>query len=126
MSNKFKIKDLLTVAVESLIKIKKEINFDHNYYLPTYNYKIFKNEITEFVDFFYPYYAKKKMPLDMQAEFYDIWKSHFDLLNLNFASFVHKDYNMNNLFYLPNKKQHYRCGIIDFQNALIFSLGIPT
>ena len=115
--NKFNFKDLFSIAVESLIKIKKEINFNHNYHMPVYNYKTFKSEISEFVDFFYPYYEKKKMPLELQEEYYDTWKSQFDLLDLNFTSFVHKDYNLNNLIYLPNKKNHYKCGIIDFQNS---------
>ena len=84
---------------------------------PDFSVKIFKNEISEFVDFFYPHYEKKKMPSDLQEEFYDTWKSEFDLLDKNFTSFVHKDYNLNNLIYLPNKRKHYKCGIIDFQNS---------
>ena len=53
----------------------------------------------------------------MKVEFYHTWKSYFESLDLNFTSFVHKDYNLNNLIYLPNKKKHYKCGIIDFQNS---------
>ena len=115
--NKFELKDLLSIAVESLIEIKKEIGFDHNYLLPIYNYNIFKSEISEFVNFFYPYHEKKKMPIELQEEFYDTWKSQFDLFDFSFTSFVHKDYNFNNLIYLPNKNKHYKCGIIDFQNS---------
>ena len=105
------------MAVESLIEIKKEIRFVHNYNLPIYNYNIFKNELSEFVDFFYPYFQKKKMTSEMEAEFYHIWKSYFESLDFNFTSFVHKDYNLNNLMYLPNKTDHYKCGILDFQNS---------
>ena len=36
---------------------------------------------------------------------------------INFESFVHKDYNMNNLILLPNRKNHLKCGVIDFQSA---------
>ena len=57
------------------------------------------------------------MPTELKEEFHDIWKSQFELLNLNFTSFVHKDYNFNNLIYLPNKNKHYKCGIIDFQDS---------
>ena len=35
----------------------------------------------------------------------------------NFNSFVHKDYNINNLIYLPSRKGHFKCGVIDFQSA---------
>jgi len=115
--NIYEIKYLLSIAIDSLIEIKKEISFDKNYDLAVYDYKVFKSEISEFIDFFYPYYQKKKMPLELQLEFYDTWKSQFDLLDLNFTSFTHKDYNLNNLIFLPNKKKHYKCGIIDFQNS---------
>ena len=57
------------------------------------------------------------MPLELQEEFYETWKSQFNLLNFNFRSFIHKDYNINNLIYLPNKSKHLKCGIIDFQNS---------
>jgi len=113
----YDLKSLLFDAVNSLIIIKKEINFDPNYNLPIYNYKIFTREICEFVDYFYPYYQNKIMPLDLKKEFIENWKSLYDSLDLNFTSFVHKDYNFNNLFYLPSKKKHYKCGIIDFQNS---------
>ena len=115
--NRFELKKLFSIAVESLVEIKKEIIFDQNFFLPIYNYKIFKSEISEFVDYFYPYYVKKKMSRELQEEFYDTWKSQFDKLDCNFTSFVHKDYNLNNLIYLPNKNKHYKCGIIDFQNS---------
>ena len=58
--DKYKLKELLSVAVESLIVLKKEINFDLSYQLPIYNYDSFLNEISEFTDYFYPYYQKKK------------------------------------------------------------------
>ena len=115
--NKFELKNLLSIAVESLIEIKKEIAYDHTYLLPVYNYKIFESELAEFVDFFYPFYQKKNMSTELKEEFHEIWKSQFNLLDLSFTSFVHKDYNLNNLIYLPNKKIHYKCGIIDFQSS---------
>jgi len=111
------IKNLLSVAVDSLIILKKEINFNSSYEIPTYNYNTFKKEISEFIDFFYPYYIKAKIPLDLKEEFFDKWKNQYNELNLNYTSFVHKDYNLNNLIYLSERTKHYKCGIIDFQNA---------
>ena len=111
------IKDLLLPAIDSLICIKKKINYDSNYTLPIYNYKIFKKEISEFVDFYYPFYMKKKIPLDLINEFYSIWKNHYNSLEFNFKNFIHKDFNLNNLIYLPEKNKQYKCGIIDFQDS---------
>ena len=115
--NKFELKYLLSIAVESLIEIKKELRFNYDYNLPIYNYNIFKSELSEFVDFFYPYIQKKSMNNELKEEFYNTWKSYFESLDLNFTSFIHKDYNLNNLLYLPNREKHYKCGIIDFQNS---------
>ena len=115
--NKDNQKKLLLVAVKSLIKIKKEINIDKKYNLPTYNYKIFHSEISEFVDYFFPFYKKKKMSNDLKEEFFSIWKSNFNSFDFNFTSFVHKDYNINNLIYLPNRRNHCKCGILDFQDS---------
>ena len=39
--NKYELKDLLSIAVKSLIEIKNVIEFNPSYHLPTYNYKIF-------------------------------------------------------------------------------------
>ena len=115
--NKDNQKKLLLVAVKSLIKIKKEININKKYNLPTYNYKIFHSEISEFVDYFFPFYKKKKMSNDLKEEFFSIWKSNFNSFDFNFTSFVHKDYNINNLIYLPNRRNHFKCGILDFQDS---------
>ena len=115
--NRFKLKDLLSIAVESLIEIKKEVRFNSSSDLPIYNYNIFKSEISEFVDFFYPYFQNKKMTTEMKEEFYNTWKLYFESIEPNFTSFVHKDYNFNNLIYLPNRANYYKCGIIDFQNS---------
>ena len=115
--NNYDIKKLLSVAVDSLIVLKKEILYDIQYKLPIYNYNIFKKEIAEFLDFYYPFYKKENIPLDLREDFFNEWESYYNSLNLNFTSFTHKDYNLNNLFYLPQKQKHYKCGIIDFQNA---------
>ena len=100
-----------------MIEIKKELRFNYEYNLPIYNYNVFKSELSEFVDFFYPYFQKKSMDNELKEEFYNTWKTCFESLDLSFTSFIHKDYNLNNLIYLPNRKKHYKCGIIDFQIA---------
>ena len=33
--------------------------------------------------------------------------------------FVHRDYHIDNLFYLKNRNNHFKCGWIDYQDALI-------
>ena len=45
------------------IVIKNGIDFDLSYKLPVYNISTFKNEISEFIDYFYPYYLNKNISL---------------------------------------------------------------
>ena len=81
-----------------------------------YNYSTFKEEIIEFVDFYLPLL---KTSSDQIEEFLQIWTSEFKKFNFNWNSFVHKDFELSNLMYLPNKENHLKCGILDFQNAFI-------
>ena len=69
------------------------------------------------LDYYYPFIHKKEISLDLKEEFYTFWEKYYESLNFNFNTFVHKDFNMNNLLYLPSRAHHYKCGVIDFQNA---------
>ena len=55
------------------------------------------------------------MPIELQEEFYDTWKSQFDLLNFSFTSFVHKDYNLNKTIYKSTRK-----GFIELKGSFKF------
>ena len=103
--NKYKISYLLESAVESLIIINNStINSEYKK-LSIYNYDMFQKEIYEFVEFFFPY---KKIDETLTVEFIEIWKEYYNNLDFKFNAFVHKDFELTNLIYLP-----------DFQNALI-------
>ena len=114
--NNYDFKELLVNATNSLIAIQ---NFDKPLIkdgFEQYNYSVFKEEIIEFVNFYLPLL---KTSSDQMEEFLQIWASEFKKLNFNWNSFVHKDYELSNLMYLPQKENHLKCGILDFQNAFI-------
>ena len=113
----YPLKSLLECAVKSLTVLKKEIAFDCSKDLSIYNYNTFKSEISEFLDFYFPYVHNKEISEKLTEEFYKCWQSYFDSINFNFINFVHKDFNLNNLIYLPSRKDHLRCGLLDFQGA---------
>ena len=115
--NKYDIKNLLEIAVESLIIINNStVNKISSNNLSIYNYNIFYNELTEFIEFFFPY---KNIDKSLTAEFFEIWEEHFNNLNFIFDAIIHKDFEFTNLMYLSEKKNHLKCGIIDFQSAFI-------
>lgn len=112
---KYDLKKLLHYAVDTLIIIKNSIKFDQEIKLPQYNLNILKKEILELTEFYLPYIGLNNK--DIIQEFIDIWFKAYKKINFNFNSFVHKDYNINNLILIPSKKNHLKCGVIDFQNA---------
>jgi|ETNmetMinimDraft_23_1059889.scaffolds.fasta_scaffold05492_4 hypothetical protein len=113
----YPLKKLLEYAVRTLIVLKNDIYYDNSNHLSVYNYNAFKSEISEFLDFYYPYVHNKEISKNLAEEFYGCWQSYFDSINFNFINFVHKDFNINNLIYLPSRKDHLRCGLLDFQGA---------
>ena len=48
-----------------------------------------------------------------------MFKSHLKKLEKLTYVPVHRDFHIDNLFYLPKRKKHWRCGLIDFQDAVL-------
>jgi len=111
-------KVLLKTAIESLIVIKKSYNIEKNV-LPTYNFYYLEKEISEFIDWYYPFIWKKKISNKYKKEFFKIWKELYNNINFDTKDLVHRDFFCNNLLYLPSRKKHLRCGIIDYQDAFL-------
>ncbi len=116
--NFYHLKDLLYPAIKTLVLLKNKIKFNKNYQISVYNFDLFKKEISEFIDFFYPYSQNKTISAGLKDDFYGCWKEQYDSMDFDFQNFVHKDYNLNNLIFLPKRKNFNKCGVIDFQNAL--------
>jgi len=115
--NKQNTDSLLECAIESLVIINNStINKYELNALPKYNYDIFKKEISEFVEFYIPY---KNIDDSLNTLFFKVWKESYNNLNFEFNAFVHKDFELTNLMYLPKKNNHLKCGILDFQSAFV-------
>ena len=112
---KYKIKNLLKYAVDSLVILNNSIKFDNSLSLTNYNFDIFKSEIMELPDYYFPYIKLKNK--NIVDEFIFIWSKIYNNINFKFENFSHKDFNINNLILLPSKKKHLKCGIIDFQSS---------
>ncbi|PPR46173.1 MAG: hypothetical protein CFH18_00659 [Alphaproteobacteria bacterium MarineAlpha5_Bin8] len=112
--NKYDIYTLLKSAVDSLILINNKEDKTFLQTLEKYNYDTFSLEINELTEYFFPY---KKIDSLLISDFNTVWQETFNSFNFEFNAFVHKDFELINLIYLPNCKDHLRCGIIDFQSA---------
>ena len=114
--NSIDLKEILINAVNSLIEIQNTHKPIINNILKQYDFSAFKIEIAEFVDFYLPI---NNISNDIAHEFFNIWSQEFKNINFKFDSFVHKDFELINLMYLPKRNDHLKCGILDFQNACI-------
>ena len=113
--NKYSIKDLLKCAVDTLLIINKSIKYNKDYKLDQYNFKIFTSEIIELPNYYFSYINLDS--LNLKKEFVNIWSESFEKINFEFNYFSHKDFNINNLIFMPSRQKHLKCGVIDFQSA---------
>ena len=114
--NKEPIDNLLRYAVDSLITINQCITLNNNDNLSIYSFQDFKKEIMELPKYYFPY-LNGEINNSLSEEYLFIWSECFDNFDFNFSSFVHKDFNINNLILIPSNKNHLKCGIIDYQGA---------
>tara|TARA_Y100000590_G_scaffold441807_1_gene569050 strand:- start:416 stop:1339 length:924 start_codon:yes stop_codon:yes gene_type:complete len=115
--SKYELNNLLECATDSLIVINNStIGNDYINKLSSYDYNIFEDEISEFTEFFFTY---NNIDKSLCVEFFEIWKNYYHSLNFEFKFFVHKDFELTNLMYLPENKYHLKCGILDFQSSFI-------
>ncbi len=117
---KYDLKNLLKLAIDNLILINNSITIDDLSKLNKYSYNDLKKEISEFVEHYIPY---KNISDFSNDEYFENWKKSYDSHNFMFSSFVHKDFEFINLFFLKNNKSYLKCGIIDFQSAFVGFVG---
>ena len=79
------------------------------------------------IDWYVPTIKHKKNPDGLAEEYLNIWAQIEKNASLNANSFVHADFHVENLMFLPNEKSLKRCGILDFQGAMhgpaLYDLG---
>ena len=110
-SNRIK---LYKVALDALIYIHKN-KIDKN--LTHYSKKIFLNESNLFFDWYLD--ISKTRAEKLKNEFNSIFSGYLDKVYLLPCVFIHRDYHIDNLFYLKEKQNHFKCGWIDYQDALV-------
>ena len=112
--NKTNQNSLYLLATDALIHVHKQ---KFNYNLDFYDENKFTNESNLFFEWFLQEDSslKDKSKQDFNNEF----KSFINLLKNIPKVFIHRDYHVDNLFFIENKDKHFSCGWIDYQDALI-------
>tara|TARA_B100000029_G_scaffold492377_1_gene553579 strand:- start:9745 stop:10728 length:984 start_codon:yes stop_codon:yes gene_type:complete len=111
-------KKLYNLATEVLIHINK-CSKNLKSRVPIYSSKKLINEALLFLEWYWPIIHKKKAKKKILNEYIFIWKK---LLKNNLKTnkiLVHRDFHIDNLFFLNNRKKIKACGLIDFQDSVI-------
>ncbi len=110
-------KDLYEVAVDVLSHLHKhpkrsEID------LPHYDDKHLTDEAMLLTDWYYPALTGKTAPETLRASYAAVWKDLFAKMPKDQSTMVLRDYHVDNLM-LTAGEGIARCGLLDFQDALI-------
>ena len=106
--------ELYKTAIDSLIYIhKKEINIK----IKSYTVQSFFEESNLFFEW-YLIKSKEEDKLLLKEEFNKIFGKYLKCTFKLPLVFIHRDYHIDNLFYLKNRSRHFKCGWIDYQDAL--------
>ena len=113
--NKKNKKKIYNIALDSLISIHKS---DLNIELQSYTINEFLRESDLFFDWFVEN-QKIEYLLNVKHQFNEIFKESLKKTLTLPKVFIHRDYHVDNLFYLNMRKDHFRCGWIDYQDAVV-------
>lgn len=105
---------LYSLATDALIHVhKQEIEYNLNFYD--------ENKFTSESNLFFEWFLQKNESLKDKSkiDFNNEFKAFIDLLENIPKVFIHRDYHADNLFFIENRKKHFKCGWIDYQDALV-------
>ena len=99
-------------AIKLLVSLsyKKKPKFIKNY-----DNKILKNELNLYLKWYLRIYDNKKAC----KEWSKIWNYLLNKINYTQSCLVLRDFHVDNIFYLKNKKREKKIGLIDYQDSLI-------
>ena len=84
-------------------------------FIKNYDNKILKNELNIYLKWFLKVNKNKKAC----KEWNKIWSYLFNKINYTHSCVVLRDFHVDNIFYLKNKKKEQKIGLIDYQDSLI-------
>lgn len=112
--NKTNQNSLYLLATDALIHVhKQKFNFNLDYYD--------ENKFTNESNLFFEWFLQEESSLKDKSkqDFNNEFKSFINLLENIPKVFIHRDYHVDNLFFIENKDKHLSCGWIDYQDALV-------
>ena len=107
--------ELYQFATDALIYTHKNLTISD---LPFYTKDLFFEETDIFFDWFIENLNEDEIGI-LKRNFKEIFNKFLDTIFQLPKVFIHRDYHVDNLFGLFERKKHFRCGWIDYQDALV-------
>jgi N-acetylmuramate 1-kinase len=109
---------LYALAVDVLIHLQRR--FDPlAATLPNYDEERLLAEAVLLVDWFLPAATGAPLPADWRASYIDSWRQVLPLAATAQPTLVLRDYHVDNLLLLPQRRGVAACGLLDFQDAVV-------
>ena len=89
--------------------------------LANYDDEILLPEVTLFVDWYLAGIFGGTVPNNIKNDFLDIWQKLISNIRINNTTLVLRDFHADNLMWLPNRDGIRKCGLLDYQDAVIGS-----
>lgn len=86
--------------------------------LPLYDHALLIKEVDLFSHWFLPQVLGKEKALQLRAEYTALWQKVLASSSLSTRVWVHRDYHVDNLMWLPARKGIKRVGLLDFQDGV--------
>ncbi|MCB9991505.1 MAG: phosphotransferase [Rhodospirillales bacterium] len=106
--------ELYELATDVLIRLRE----DDRIVLPHYNESHVHKARQRIVDWYIPAVRKKENPEGLVESYLAVWQEIERSLPPCPQGFVHVDFHVENLMWLPDRDGLSRCGILDFQGAM--------
>jgi aminoglycoside/choline kinase family phosphotransferase len=113
-------KELYEIAIESLVKLH-QIGVPDSLALGDYDISTLLEEASLLTQWFYPFIADKPLNAKQINQFDVAWQHGFSKLKTPQNVLVLRDYHVDNLMRIRLDDGHVKCGLLDFQDALIGS-----
>lgn len=87
--------------------------------VPDYNINKLVDETCELVDWYYPALTGAALPPAARQQYIDAWQAVFAAMPKSVETLTLRDFHIDNLMLLEDREAVARCGILDFQDAVI-------
>jgi hypothetical protein len=109
---------LYTLAVDTLIELQRAVEARGSPDLPPYDAERLLAEASLLVDWYVPAALGERLSDARRTEYLDLWRTLLLQGALPDNTLVLRDYHVDNLMLLPDRRGVQGCGLLDFQDAV--------